>query len=61
MFGSDILNVAIGVVLVHLLRAIIVSAVQEMIARVLKLRWRMLKKGVIELLSEHEPAEELGV
>ncbi|MCZ6707916.1 MAG: hypothetical protein O7A71_08235 [Chloroflexi bacterium] len=51
MFGSDVLDVAIGVVVVYLLFALVVSTLNEMIARQLNLRSRHLKAGLAQLLD----------
>lgn len=54
MFGSSILEVAIGLVLVYLLLSLICTAVQESLEAYLKIRASNLEKGLRELL--HDPA-----
>jgi hypothetical protein len=53
MFGSDILEVAIGIIFVYLLVSIICSAVREGIETALKTRSAYLEHGIRELL--HDP------
>lgn len=53
MFGSSILEVAIGLVLVYLLLSLICTAVQESLEAYLKIRVSNLEKGLRELL--HDP------
>lgn len=52
MFGSDILDVAIGVVLMFLATSLLSSAVNEFIEALLKNRARDLEKGIRELLGD---------
>src|SRR4051812_28658324 len=54
MFGSVILDVAIGMVLVYLLLSLIATAAQETIARWSNERSKMLEGGMQELLDEPE-------
>jgi hypothetical protein len=54
MFGSVIIEVAIGLVFVYLLLSLICSAVNEMIEAKLKNRATDLEKGIRELLSEKD-------
>ena len=60
MFGSKILEVAIGLVLVYLILALICSALSEWIARILALRSRTLEAGVRNLLNDPDDAEGLA-
>jgi hypothetical protein len=53
MWGSEILDVAIGLVLVYLLLSFIASAIREAIESVLRSRAAHLEKGIRELL--HDP------
>src|SRR5215217_1777569 len=53
MFGSVILDVAIGLIFVYLILSLIASAIQELIQSVLKTRSAQLEKGIRELL--HDP------
>jgi hypothetical protein len=52
MLGSDMLDVAIGMVFVYLLLSLISSAINELIERQLKNRATDLEKGLRELLSD---------
>jgi hypothetical protein len=52
MFGSDILNVALGMVFVYLLLSLICSAVKELIEQVMKHRARDLERSLRELLAD---------
>ena len=51
MFGSTVLDVAIGLVFVYLLLSLICSAITEGIARVFAMRSGTLKEGIRNLLS----------
>jgi hypothetical protein len=52
MFGSNILDVAIGVVFLFLLLSLICSAANELIEGMLKKRSKDLEKGITELLGD---------
>jgi hypothetical protein len=52
MFGSLMLDVAIGMVLVYLLLSFVAAAVREGIETLLKERSRFLRRGVCELLHD---------
>jgi hypothetical protein len=52
MFGSPILDVAIGLVFLYLLLSLIASAVNELIEGLLKNRAKDLEKGMRELLQD---------
>ena len=54
MFGSEILDVAIGIVFVFLLVSIICSAIREGIESLLKTRAAYLERGIRELLHDHQ-------
>lgn len=54
MFGSVILDVAVGLVLVILFMSLIASTVQETFAGLRKRRPRTLKRGIAELLRDPE-------
>jgi len=56
MFGSQILEVAVGLVLVYLLLSIVATSVREGIEAMLKSRARHLERGIRELLSDHAGA-----
>jgi len=53
MLGSDVLEIAIGVVFVFLIASLIASAVREMIEALLKTRAVQLEKGMRQLLDDH--------
>jgi hypothetical protein len=52
MFGSTILDVAIGIVFIYLLVSLVVSAINELIAALLKSRAKNLVKGIQALLQD---------
>ena len=52
MFGSEILEVAIGLVLVYLVLALICSALSEWIARIFAMRASTLEAGIRNLLED---------
>jgi hypothetical protein len=52
MFGSDILDVALGMVFVYLLLSLICSAVKELIEQAMKHRARDLENSLRELLAD---------
>jgi hypothetical protein len=52
MFGSTILDVAIAIVFIYLLVSLVVSAVNELIAALLKSRAKNLVKGIQALLQD---------
>lgn len=52
MFGSDVLDVAIGILFVYLTLSLVCSAVQEAIAAALGLRARYLYRGILALLDD---------
>lgn len=52
MFGSTILEVAIGIVFVYLLLSLICSALSELIEARLRLRAKDLKKGILTLFGD---------
>lgn len=54
MFGSEILEVAVGMVFIYLLLSLICSAVNELIERQLKNRAKDLECGLRELLNDPE-------
>src|ERR1041384_7900481 len=56
LFGSTLLEVAIGLVFVSLLLSLLCSAFNELINAVLKLRAKDLEKGIRRLLSDPELA-----
>ena len=51
MFGSGVLDVAIGVVFLYLLLNLICSAITEGVARIFAIRSSNLKEGIRNLLS----------
>lgn len=52
MFGSDILDVAIGIVFVFLIISIVCSAIREGLESILKTRAAYLEAGIRELLGD---------
>ena len=60
MFGSDILGVAIGLVLVYLLLSIICTATNELIEAALKNRAKDLERGIREMLGGDAAASALA-
>src|SRR4051812_46861192 len=50
MFGSDLLEIAIGLVFVFLLTSLVVSALNELLASMLKARGKTLWQGIARLL-----------
>ena len=54
MFGSSVLEVAIGMGLFFLLLAIICTSINEVIARILALRASTLQSGIGQLLGDPE-------
>jgi hypothetical protein len=52
MFGSTILDVAIGIVFIYLLVSLVISAINELIAALLKSRAKNLSKGIQVLLQD---------
>ncbi len=55
MFGSQILEVAIGIVFVYLILSLICSAINELVARMSALRSRTLEDGIRNLLDGKSP------
>jgi hypothetical protein len=54
MFGSEILEVAIGLVFVYLFASLACSGVMELIAKLLKLRSKHLKEELAQLLKSKD-------
>jgi hypothetical protein len=52
VFGSDILEVAIGIVFVFLIISIVCSAIREGLESILKTRAAYLEAGIRELLGD---------
>jgi hypothetical protein len=59
MFGSSILDIAIGLVFVFLLLSLICSALNEFIESFLKMRGQYLERGIGELLGDPQNASKL--
>ena len=51
IFGSTVLDVAIGLIFVYLLLAILCTSANEMLAALTKARQKFLKKGITQLLD----------
>jgi hypothetical protein len=60
VFGSDILEVAIGIVFVFLIVSIICSAIREGLEAILKTRAAYLEHGIRELLGDRGPTGLAG-
>lgn len=60
MFGSDILEVAIGVVFVFLILAIVCSSIREGLESILKTRAAYLQHGIRQLLGDQGPGGLAG-
>lgn len=58
LFGSTMIEVAIGVIFVYLLVSILCSALNELIEAWLKYRARYLEHGIRQLLAEPELADK---
>lgn len=54
MFGSEILNVAIGLILVYLLLSLICSAIREGLEGIFKTRASALERGIRQLLHDSQ-------
>ena len=54
MFGSEIIKVAIGLVLVYLLLALVCTAVSEWVSRMFSMRSKTLKAGIRNLLDDED-------
>ncbi|WP_291912108.1 hypothetical protein [Chitinophaga sp. CB10] len=60
MFSNLAIDVALGLVFIYLLYSLFVTILQEMIARALGLRARILTKGLRRMLDEDRRREDLG-
>ncbi len=60
MFGSDVLEVAIGVVFIYMLLSLLCSTINEqVIARFLNLRAKTLEEGINNMLDDSEWVKQL--
>ncbi len=59
MFGSEILEVAVGLVLVYLLLSVIATSIREGVESVLKARAANLERGIRELLQHDRGGKAL--
>ena len=57
MFGSAILDVAIGLIFVYLVLSLVITAVNELFDSLIKLRADQLAKGVVKLLGSKKAEE----
>src|SRR5438270_5685029 len=57
VFGSTVLEIAIGVIFVYLLMSLLCSALAEFIESLFKFRARDLEKGITKLLGNPEMAQ----
>ncbi|SHL65086.1 hypothetical protein SAMN05444266_104281 [Chitinophaga jiangningensis] len=60
MFSNLAIDVALGLVFIYLLYSLFVTILQEMIARALGLRARVLSKALRRMLDEDRHREDLG-
>jgi hypothetical protein len=58
LFGSTLLEVAIGMIFVYLLLSLLCSALNELIESFIKFRARDLEKGIVKLLNDKDLAAE---
>jgi hypothetical protein len=56
MLGSNILDIAIGLVFVFLLLSLICSAANELIEQIMKARGRNLEQGILEMMGDPQSA-----
>jgi hypothetical protein len=54
MFGSQILDVVIGIVFIYLLLSLICSALNEIVSRIFSMRAKSLEEGIRNLLNDPE-------
>lgn len=54
MFGSTILDVAVGLVLVYLILSLICSSLREAIAGLFRTRAKLLEQGIAEMFSDEK-------
>ncbi len=54
MFGSQILDVVIGIVFIYLLLSLICSALNEFVSRIFSMRAKNLEQGIRNLLNDPE-------
>src|SRR6267378_3643573 len=59
MFGSTVIDIAIGLVFVYLLLSLICSAVNEIIERFAKYRASDLERGIKELLHDQAWVDQI--
>lgn len=59
IFGSTILEVAIGLFFIYFLLSIVCSSVNEVVAGIFKLRSKYLERGITNLLCDHDLAENV--
>lgn len=60
LFGSNVLDVAIGLAFVYLLLAIFCTSINEWVAGVMKTRGKMLRKGILGLLDGQAGTTKTG-
>lgn len=59
MFGSVILDTAVGLVLIYLLLSLVSATIREWFAGVLKIRGKTLAVGMHELLGDEQLMKDL--
>jgi hypothetical protein len=60
MFSNLAIDVALGLIFIYLLYSLLASVVQELIARILNSRARLLTKGLRRMLEEDDHSADLG-
>jgi hypothetical protein len=58
MFGSKVLEIAIGLALIYTVLSLVVSACGEIVAQLFKLRAQTLERGLLELLGSSQLVEK---
>ncbi len=59
MFGSEILEVAVGLVFIYLIFSLLSSSLKEIISRVVSLRAKTLEEGIVDLVGGRDIGERL--
>jgi hypothetical protein len=58
VFGSEMLDIAIGLIFLYLLLALLCSAANELVSRILALRSKTLEAGIRNLLEDKKDAQD---
>lgn len=59
MFGSEILEVATGLVFIYLIFSLVSSSLKEVVSRLFSLRAKTLEEGIFDLVGGREVGEKL--